>query len=57
MKSLLLHGMENVFSSQISAYQKNFNSKHVLVRLIKGWREHLNKDFVIGGFEKLVKSR
>ena len=57
MKSLLLHGMENVFSPQISAYQKNYNSKHILVRLIKEWREHLNIDFVIGGFDKLVKSR
>ena len=40
--------MENVFSSQISAYRKNYNSQHVLIRLIEEWREYLNKDFFVG---------
>ena len=40
--------MENVFSPQISAYRKNYNSKHILIRLIEEWREYLDKDFVIG---------
>ena len=40
--------MENVYSQQISAYRKNYNSQHVLISLIEGWREYLNKDFVTG---------
>ena len=48
IKNQLLHGMENVFSIQVSAYRKNYNSQHVLMRLIEQWREYLNKDFVTG---------
>ena len=48
IKNQLLHGMENVFSPQISAYRKSYNSQHVLIRLIKEWREYLDKDFVVG---------
>ena len=40
--------MENVFSSQISAYRKSYNSQHVLIRLIEEWREYLDKHFVVG---------
>ena len=40
--------MENVFSPQISAYRKSYNSQHVLIRLIEEWREYLDKDSVIG---------
>ena len=35
IKKQLLQGMENVFSPQISAYRKNYNSQHVLIRLIE----------------------
>ena len=48
IKNQLLHGMENVFSPQISAYRKSYNSQHVLIRLIEEWREYLDKDFVLG---------
>ena len=48
IKNQLLHGMENVFSPQISAYSKSYNSQHVLIRLIEEWREYLDKDFVVG---------
>ena len=47
IKNQLLHGMENVFSPQISAYRKSYNS-HVLIRLIEEWREYLDKYFVVG---------
>ena len=40
--------MENVFSPQIPIYRKNYNSQHVLIRLIEEWREHLDKNFVKG---------
>ena len=40
--------MDKVFSPQISAYRKSYNSQHVLIRLIEEWREYLDKDFVVG---------
>ena len=40
--------MENIFSPQISAYRKSYNSQHVLIRLIEEWREYFDKDFVVG---------
>ena len=30
IKNQLLHGMENVFSPQMPAYRKSYNSEHVL---------------------------
>ena len=35
IKNQLFHGMENVFSPQISACRKNYNWQHVLIRLIE----------------------
>ena len=40
--------MENVFSAQISAHRKSYNSQDDLIRLIEERREHLAKNFVIG---------
>ena len=48
IKNQLLHGMENVYSPQTPAYQKNYNPQHFLTILIEEWREYLDKDFVIG---------
>ena len=48
VKNQLLHGMGNVFSPQISAYRKSYNSQHILLCLIEEWREYLDKDFVVG---------
>ena len=48
IKNQLLHGMENVFSPQISAYRRSYNSHHVLIRLIEEWREYLDKGFIVG---------
>ena len=48
IKNQLLHYIENVFSPKISAYQKIYNSQHVLIHFIKKCREHLDNDFVIG---------
>ena len=47
IKSQLPHGMENIFSPQISVCQKNYHSQHVLISLIEEWREYLDKKFVI----------
>ena len=40
--------MTNVFSPQISAYRKSYNSHHVLIRLIEEWRKYFDKGFVVG---------
>ena len=49
--------MENVFSQQICAYCKSYNSQQVLIRLIEEWREYLDKDFVVGAvFTDLSKA-
>ena len=48
IKNELLHDIENVFSPQVSTYSKNYNSQHVLIRLIEEWREYFDKDFVVG---------
>ena len=33
----------------ISAYRKNYNTQHVLLRLLDEWREHLNNNKTVGG--------
>ena len=49
--------MENVFSQQICAYRKSYNSQHALIRLIEEWREYLDKGFVVGAvFPDLSKA-
>ena len=52
IKNQLLHGMENDFSPQISAYWKNNNSQHILIRLIEKWGKYLDKDFAVGAIWK-----
>ena len=37
-KKQLFHVINNVFSPQISAYRKSYNSQHILFRLIEEWR-------------------
>ena len=48
IKNHLLHSMENVFSPQIAAYHKSYNSQHILIHLIEEWREYFDKDVVVG---------
>ena len=48
IKNQFLHGMENVFSPQISAKALSYNLQHVLIGLIEEWREYLDKGFVVG---------
>ena len=33
----------------ISAYGKNYNTQHVLLRLLEEWREHLDNNKIVGG--------
>ena len=41
--------MYNNISPFISAYKKNYNTEHVVIRLLEGWRENLDKNYVVGG--------
>ena len=41
--------MYNNISPFISAYRKNYNTQHVVVRLLEEWRENLDKNYVVGG--------
>ena len=41
--------MKNNISPFISGYRKNHNSQHVMIRFLEEWREHLNKNYVVGG--------
>ena len=33
----------------ISTYRKNYNTQHVLLRLLEEWREHLDNNKTMGG--------
>ena len=40
----------NVYLSPfISAYRKNYNTLHVLLRILEEWREHLDNNKTVGG--------
>ena len=41
--------MNNFISPYVSAYRKGYNSQHVLIRLLKKWRQHLDNNKVFGG--------
>ena len=41
--------MYNNISPFISACRKNYNTQHVVVRLLEEWRENLDKNYVVGG--------
>ena len=40
----------------ISAYRKNYNTQHVLLRLLEEWREHLDNKTVAGILMDLSKA-
>ena len=48
IKDQLVLSMENYFSSMVFAYRKNYSTQHVMTRLVEEWREHLDKNCVIG---------
>ena len=49
IKRRLTNSMYNNISSFISAYRKNYNTQHVMIRLLEEWRENLDKNYVVGG--------
>ena len=49
IKSELLKSMIVHISPFLSAYRKNCNTQHVLLRLLEEWREHLDNNKTVGG--------
>ena len=42
--------MEHLYSPFLSVYQKSFSTEHVLIRLLKEWRNTLDNNNVIAAF-------
>ena len=40
--------MSDYISPYVSAYRKGYNSKHVLIRLLEEWKQHLDNNKVVG---------
>ena len=49
IKNELLKSMNVHTSPFISAYRKNYNKQHALLRLLEEWREHLENNKTVGG--------
>ena len=49
IKNELLKSMNVHLSLFISEYRKNYNTQHVLLRLLEEWREHLDNNKIVGG--------
>ena len=49
IKNELLKSMNVHLSLFISTYRKNYNTQHVLLRLLEKWREHLDNNKTMGG--------
>ena len=49
IKNELLKSMNVHLSPFTSAYRKNYNTQHALLRLLEEWREHLHNSKTVGG--------
>ena len=49
IKNELLKSMNVHLSPFTSAYRKNYNTQHALLRLLEEWREHLDNKKTVGG--------
>ena len=49
IKCRLVDSMYSNISPFILAYRKNYNTQHVMIRLLEEWRENLDKNHVVGG--------
>ena len=49
IKNESLKSMNAHLSLFISAYRKNYNTQHILLRILEEWREHLDNNKTVGG--------
>ena len=54
-KKLIDKAMDKYLSPFISAYQQNYSTQNVLIRLLDGSREGLHNNFVVGGVFTYLK--
>ena len=48
IKNQLNSILSNTFWSYLAAYGESYSTKHVLIRLLKEWRENLDKNVTVG---------
>ena len=48
IKNQLASCLDKYFAPFISAYRKSYSTQQVLIRLLKEWREKLDKNFIVG---------
>ena len=49
LKNYLVSSMNQHISNLVSAYRKNYSSKHVLLRLLEEWRKCQDNNYVVSG--------
>ena len=45
---MLIEKMNGHFSPFIAAYRENYNTQHVLIRLLEKWRLYLDNNYFVG---------
>ena len=45
---MLVEKMNHHISRFVAAYSKNYNTQHVLIRLLEEWRLYLDKNYFVG---------
>ena len=47
-KDLLVSNKEEFFSPFLAAYRNSYSTQHVLIRMVEGWKENLDNNFIVG---------
>ena len=48
LKNMLVEKMNDHFSPFVAAYRENYNTQHVLIRLLEEWRLYLDNNYFVG---------
>ena len=48
LKNMLVEKMNDHFSSFVAACRENYNTQHVLIRLLQEWRLYLDNNYIVG---------
>ena len=48
LKNMLVEKMNDHFSPFVAAYRENYNTQHVLIRLLQEWRLYLDNNYFVG---------
>ena len=47
-KNLLVSNIEEFLSLFLAAYRNSYGTQHVLIRMVEGWKENLDNNFIAG---------